>query len=167
MLASLLGCPYPGGPHIERLARGGDPLRYPFKAGRIKNKPLHFSFSGLKTAVYTAAKNIPALNTREKNDLAASFERAALGDIAAKINRAAALFPCRAVYFGGGVTANQTLRALMESQPLGCPLYWPPLSLTGDNGAMIAGLGFHLFRAQRSSPCRPFPRMAALRTGKN
>jgi len=49
--AKLLGLPYPGGPHIERLAREGDPLRFPFKAGQIKGRPFDFSFSGLKTAL--------------------------------------------------------------------------------------------------------------------
>ena len=90
-VATLLGLPYPGGPEIEALAKQGDPSRFPFKAGRVKNRPLDFSFSGLKTNVlYTVkgqntTKDAPlTLSEQEKADVTASFQETALRDVVQK-----------------------------------------------------------------------------------
>ena len=163
-VAALLGLPYPGGPAIETLAKKGNPLRYPFKAGQVKHRPLDFSFSGIKTNVFYTVKGAPSgkpqprITKEDHQDIAASFQQAALNDLSLKIKRALQAFSCRAIYFGGGVTANQTLRAHLKNQGFACPLYWPPLPLTGDNGAMIAGLGFHLFSEGKLTPPIPFPK---------
>ncbi|MEM7174317.1 MAG: tRNA (adenosine(37)-N6)-threonylcarbamoyltransferase complex transferase subunit TsaD [Chlamydiota bacterium] len=156
-VAVLLNLSYPGGPAIEQLAQKGDPNRYSFKAGQVKNQPLAFSFSGLKTNVFYTVKDA-AVTEDNRRAIAASFQRAAITDITLKISRALKAFPYRAVYFGGGVTANQALRDHLTRKNFSCPLYWPPLALTGDNGAMIAGLGFHLFRDGKQTYPTPFPR---------
>lgn len=149
----MLGLPYPGGPEIETLARQGDPKRYPFKAGRVKESPFDFSFSGLKTNVlYTIKgqnqdKTAPCLITdTDKPHLAASFQETALKDVFNKVNLALKEFPCSSIFLGGGVTQNRRLRELFSTFSI--PVYWPPKGLSLDNGAMIAGLGYHLFQLQ-------------------
>lgn len=150
-VAKILHLPYPGGPQIERLALQGNPKRYPFKAGNVKGLPLHFSFSGLKTAVlYTIkgqnqAKDSPALSEQDQRDLAASFQAVAFQDIINKTQAAARKWDCRSLFFGGGVTANQALRQGFANQLPDYQLYWPPPHLSLDNAAMIAGLGYHQF----------------------
>ncbi len=150
-VAKLLGLPYPGGPQVEALAKQGDPFRYPLKAGQVKGRPLDFSFSGLKTGVLYAVKGQNAASTaqisdQERRDLAASFQRAALQDIVHKTLEAARLQGCRSLIFGGGVTNNQALRALFAEKAADFDLYWPSAGLSLDNAAMIAGLGYHLYK---------------------
>lgn len=138
-VATLLGLPYPGGPHVERLALEGNPKRYPLSAGQVKRSPLNFSFSGLKTGVLYTMKGEVDLA-----DLAASFQETALMDVVKKAKLASQTFPCQAIVFGGGVCANKQLRKLM-AEAFALPLFWPPGSLSLDNAAMIAGLGARKF----------------------
>ncbi len=151
-VASMLGLPYPGGPEIEALAKHGDHSRFSFRAGRVKNQPWDFSFSGLKTNVlYTikgsnATKGAPLLITeREKADVAAAFQETALFDVVKKTIEAAKTFGGEAIYCGGGVSNNQRLRSLFDEHRGAIPIFYPPLRLTLDNAAMIAGLGYHYF----------------------
>jgi N6-L-threonylcarbamoyladenine synthase len=146
----MLGLSYPGGPEIEKMARHGDPKRFPFKAGVVKGKPWNFSFSGLKTNVlYTVKgqdcdKKAPdQISRQDKPHIAASFQEAALKDIATKALAAAIEFECEMIFLGGGVTHNQRLRELFQESKI--PVYWPVTGLSLDNAAMIAGLGYHLF----------------------
>ena len=154
-VASMLGLPYPGGPAIEALAKQGDCKRFPFRAGKVKGQPWDFSFSGLKTNVlYTlkgpnAERNAPLkIREEQKADIAASFQEAALSDIVDKALLAAGTFGCKSLIFGGGVSNNQRLRALFAEKKNTFPLFFPPPSLTVDNAAMIAGLGFHDYHHQ-------------------
>lgn len=150
-VATLLGLPYPGGPHIEDLAKKGDPERFSFPSGRVKRSPLDFSFSGLKTAVlYQIQKMIKPLSDQDKCDLAASFQRAALFDIVDKTLLASKQYPCKGIILGGGVVANLALRELFQERS-SLPLFWPSLKLCTDNAAMIAGLGFQNFIASKQS----------------
>ena len=149
-VAALLGFPYPGGPQVEALAKGGDPKRYPYRAGKVKGRPFDFSFSGLKTNVLYTVKGQDgdkrgetAITDEEKRDVAASFQEAALGDIAEKALKAAREYGCLSIFVGGGVSNNQRLRALLRGD---IPVYWPERDLCLDNGAMIAGLGYHVFK---------------------
>lgn len=151
-VATLLGLPYPGGPEIEKLAQEGNPERFPFKAGKVKHHPWDFSFSGLKTSVLYAIKGQNGskesrvlISEEDKKDVAASFQEAALGDICHKTAAASATFDCQAIYIGGGVSQNKHLREMLQAKNLPCSIYWPQKELCLDNGAMIAGLGFHLF----------------------
>jgi len=144
-VATLLNLPYPGGPHIEFIAKQGDPKKFSFKAGHVKKHPLNFSFSGIKTSVLYAIKGLP-LSDIEKADIAASFQEAAFSDIANKITLALQQFSCSAIYLGGGVCNNQRLRKLLAERFPHLQIFWPPKDLSLDNAAMIAGLGFHKFR---------------------
>ncbi len=155
-VGTLLGLPYPGGPKIEALAKTGNPTRFPFRAGKIKNNPWDFSFSGLKTNVlYTmkgpnSGKNSPLIiSEQEKADIAASFQETALRDVVGKAIEAAKNYGCQAIYCGGGVSNNQRLIALFIELSCPQPVYYPPPQLTLDNAAMIAGLGFHQFKKNR------------------
>ncbi len=150
-VATLLGLPYPGGPHIEQLAKKGDPERFSFPSGRVKRSPLDFSFSGLKTAVlYQIEKMSKPLSDQDKCDLAASFQRAALSDIVEKTLLASKQYPCKGIILGGGVVANLALRELFQER-CALPLFWPSLKLCTDNAAMIAGLGFQNFISSNQS----------------
>jgi N6-L-threonylcarbamoyladenine synthase len=141
-VASMLQLPYPGGPHIERLARTGNPGRFPFQAGRVRNERLNFSFSGLKTALLYAIRESQAT---DHNDLAASFQEAAFRDLIEKSRLARESFPYKAIVFGGGVCSNQQLRERFAEEFPDTPLYWPTPAFSVDNGAMIAGLGYQQF----------------------
>jgi N6-L-threonylcarbamoyladenine synthase len=143
-VGTLLGLAYPGGPRVEKLALGGDPRRFRFKAGQVKKNPLDFSFSGLKTGVYYAMID-RKLDDQEKADVAASFQETAFSDIISKAALAISTFSCRAIYLGGGVSNNRRLRALFSEKFSGLPIFFPPQNLCLDNAAMIAGLGFHKF----------------------
>jgi N6-L-threonylcarbamoyladenine synthase len=151
-VATLLGLPYPGGPHIEALAKRGDPRRFPFKPGHVKHHPLDFSFSGLKTNVlYTVkgqntSKDAPLIITEEeKADVAASFQEVALKDVVSKTRLAAKLHGCSTLFCGGGVSNNERLKELFSSMSE-FTVHTPKKSLSLDNAAMIAGLGFHLYQ---------------------
>ncbi len=154
-VASMLNLPYPGGPEIEKLASQGDSKRYPFKAGVVKGRPWDFSFSGLKTNVLYTLKGQNGAKSGnlvvpedEKKHIAASFQRAALLDIAKKALLAAKEFGAKAIYVGGGVSCNKLLRELLKSD---IPVLWPEVALCQDNGAMIAGLATHLYSGEGDS----------------
>lgn len=151
-VAKQLGLPYPGGPQIEALAMKGNPRRFPFKPGKVKDRPFHFSFSGLKTAVLYTLKGQNSdmdapMDLTEQNicDIAASFQHAALSAVTDKAILAAQEYGCRTLVFGGGVTNNQQLRRLVAAKAPSLTALWPPLGLSLDNAAMIAGLGYHRF----------------------
>ncbi|MBP7074482.1 MAG: tRNA (adenosine(37)-N6)-threonylcarbamoyltransferase complex transferase subunit TsaD [Rhabdochlamydiaceae bacterium] len=167
-VAVLLDLPYPGGPEIEKLARLGDPKKYPFKPGSVKQKPWNFSFSGLKTNVLYTLKGqncdrkAPSLlPDSEKAHVAAGFQEAALGDIVKKTLSAAESFDCKMIFLGGGVTQNKRLRELLQKSPL--PVFFPPPGLSLDNASMIAGLGYQLFlrKEKKGDPLdlEPLPRI--------
>ncbi|MEZ5314680.1 MAG: tRNA (adenosine(37)-N6)-threonylcarbamoyltransferase complex transferase subunit TsaD [Chlamydiales bacterium] len=150
-VAKILGLPYPGGAHIEKLALQGDPHRFRFKAGKIKGRPFDFSFSGLKTALLYLAKgqnanqNSPLLlSEKDRQDAAASFQYVAFSDLVKKICSSAKLYSCKSILVGGGVSINHCFRDLLE-QKSSLPILWPSQDLCLDNGAMIAGLGYHVF----------------------
>jgi N6-L-threonylcarbamoyladenine synthase len=156
-VAKLLDLPYPGGPEIEQLALQGKPGEFTFKAGTVKGRPYDFSFSGLKTNVFysihgqNSPKGTPCpLNLEEKASIAAAFQETALLDIVKKTLCAAKEFDCKAIYIGGGVSQNKKLRSLFQELEINLPLFFPPKGLSLDNGAMIAGLGFHVYQRQGS-----------------
>lgn len=148
-VAKILGLSYPGGPLIEALAKNGDPTAYKFKAGRVKENPLYFSFSGLKTAVLYATQN-RALTELDKFNLSAAFQEAAFDDVIQKILIASKQFHCDRIVFGGGVTNNQYLRQKIQRETPKLHCFWPPSGLSLDNAAMIAGLGYHHYLSRGS-----------------
>lgn len=167
-VATLLDLPYPGGPEIEKLALYGNPLKYPLKAGQVKNRPLDFSFSGLKTnALYTikgyqgSRKGKSLIAKEDKKDVAASFQRAAFLDVILKTKKALQAFSCDGIYLGGGVTSNAYLKKLFKELIPNMPTYFPSKKLCLDNGAMIAGLGTHLFTEQANKQkIEAFPKLS-------
>jgi N6-L-threonylcarbamoyladenine synthase len=125
--ARLLGLGYPGGPEIDRLARDGDPDAHRFPVARVDG--LDFSFSGLKTALLYAVRDLePAELEARRADLAASYQRAI---VRALVERIAAARSDR-VAIVGGVAANSELRAALPDAVAA------PLALCTDNAAMIA-----------------------------
>jgi N6-L-threonylcarbamoyladenine synthase len=125
--ARLLGLGYPGGREIDRLAREGDPEAYDFPVARVPG--LDFSFSGLKTALLYATRDLtPAELEARKADLAASYQRAIVKALVGKVREAGA----ERVAVVGGVAANSELREALADAALA------PLALTTDNAAMIA-----------------------------
>ena len=160
-VARILGLPYPGGPHIDRVAAEGDPkaIRFPRGLTLPKDMDKHrydFSFSGLKTAVARwvevrrdAGEEVPVA------DVAASFREAVVDVLTAKAIAACQDHGVPRLLLGGGVVANSRLRevASQRAEAAGVELRIPAFSLCTDNGAMIAALASELIMegAQPSS----------------
>lgn len=147
-VARLLSLPYPGGPHIDRVAAEGDPaaIRFPRGLTLPKDMDKHrydFSFSGLKTAV---ARHVETHGTEQLADIAASFREAVADVLTRKAVDACVEHNVPRLLLGGGVAANARIRELAAERCAehGIELRVPPLSLCTDNGAMIAALGAHL-----------------------
>jgi N6-L-threonylcarbamoyladenine synthase len=138
-VARLLGLPYPGGPSLERAAAGGA-TAFEFPRPML-GRGLSFSFAGLKTAVALKVKELGEEETaRRRADLAASFQEAAVGVLAAKALRACEELGRERLAVVGGVAANRRLREIIAAGDV--EPYWPPTELCGDNGAMVAAAGF-------------------------
>lgn len=146
-VAKLLDLPYPGGPQIEKIAQGYDPSKYSFKAGFVKENPINFSLSGIKTAVANAVQKIPEeARILERPFIAASFQETVFEDIAKKLALLADQTGLRTIYCGGGVCCNQRLHAILERKLPQAVFYWAPKALCLDNAVMIAGLGCYKLR---------------------
>lgn len=154
-VARLLGLPYPGGPHIDRVAAEGDPTAVRFPRGLTLPRDLErhrydFSFSGLKTAV---ARHVEKLRDSGMPvpvpDIAASFREAVADVLTAKAVAACRDLGVPRLLLGGGVAANARVRALAAERcaEASVALRIPPLSLCTDNGAMIAALAAQLIAA--------------------
>jgi N6-L-threonylcarbamoyladenine synthase len=138
--ARLLGLGYPGGPAIERAAGGGDPEGFELPVA-MSERGLDFSYSGIKTALVYLVRDLgPEQTERRRADLAASYQRAIVDQLLAKLERAARAGEWRAVALGGGVAANAELRERTASlcDELELPLKLVPIELCTDNAAMIA-----------------------------
>jgi N6-L-threonylcarbamoyladenine synthase len=157
-VARVLGLPFPGGPHIDRVARDGDPAAISFPRGLTgpRDAAFDFSFSGLKTAVARHVEALEAMGSAVPvADVAASFQEAVADVLTAKTIRAATERGLDTVVLGGGVAANSRLRALAEQRcdAAGLHLRVPRPGLCTDNGAMVAALGAHLLAA--GAPASP------------
>ncbi|MCL1917175.1 MAG: tRNA (adenosine(37)-N6)-threonylcarbamoyltransferase complex transferase subunit TsaD [Peptococcaceae bacterium] len=181
-VARTLNLGYPGGPPIERAAARGNEMAFELPRSLLEPGSLDFSFSGLKSAVLnllnTARMKGHILNTE---DVAASFQRAVIDVLLAKIRLALDHFPdTRALALAGGVAANSALRQALAVETQGqsrnqgqresrnqsqwqsqrqsqhpyqyLPLYVPSVSLCTDNGAMVATAGYYYYLADRVSP---------------
>jgi N6-L-threonylcarbamoyladenine synthase len=157
-VARLLGLPYPGGPHIDRVAVDGNPAGIRFPRGLTQPKDLErhrydFSFSGLKTAVARwVEQNRDAGEDPRIADVAASFREAVADVLLTKALSACKDFGVPRLLLGGGVVANARIRQLAAERTTaaGIQLRVPPLDLCTDNGAMIAALGAQLVTAGHS-----------------
>nr|WP_269212676.1 MULTISPECIES: tRNA (adenosine(37)-N6)-threonylcarbamoyltransferase complex transferase subunit TsaD [unclassified Schaalia] len=169
----LLGLPYPGGPHVDRLSREGNvsALRFPRGLAAGKDKERHkydFSFSGLKTAVARYVEGATAAGEHVNTaDVCAAFSEAVNDSLTAKAVRAAIDHECSTIVVGGGFSANSRLRELLleRAQAAGIEVRMPPLRFCTDNGAQIAAMGSELLRAGvRPSPADFSPDSAMVLT---
>ena len=159
-VAKLLGLPYPGGPEIDRLARGGDPRRFDFPRSMLQADGYEFSFSGLKTAVrYLLAKLGLSVAGAEIDiqllaDLCASFQEAVVDTLVGKTLQAARATRRNCVAVSGGVSLNSRLRARFTSACLeeGLELLLAPPELCTDNAVMIAAVAQYAYAAGLSTP---------------
>jgi N6-L-threonylcarbamoyladenine synthase len=139
--ARLLDLGYPGGPAIEREAANGDPAAFDFPVAMARDPGLDFSFSGLKTALLYAVRDLPGGEAGARRaDLAAAYQAAVVGQLTAKLERALAGRRWDAVALGGGVAANGLLRERVATicEREGLRLKLVPNELCTDNAAMIA-----------------------------
>ena len=156
-VGKLIGLPYPGGPHVERLATTGDPSRFRFTRPMLRKNqqpddPDYYdvSFSGLKTAVLQAVR---AGTPEDHPHIARAFHDALVETLVEKTARAAQQYGRQRVVLGGGVAGNRTLGAAMTARMrrLGASVYAPSSRLATDNAAMIARAGlFHFERGERA-----------------
>jgi N6-L-threonylcarbamoyladenine synthase len=152
--AAMLGLAHPGGPNLERLAEAGDARALRFALPQLNN-PLDFSLSGLKTKLLYEVRGVPQgrgassvflrtsadLAPARRADLAARFPRAAIAQVIDRLGRAADIHRPRALFVGGGVVANRTLRRelLACATERSLELVVPEPRYCADNAAMIAG----------------------------
>ena len=151
--ARLLGLGYPGGPAIQREAEAGDPSTFTFPVAMQRGPGLDFSFSGLKTALVYAVRDLePAELEPRRADLAASFQAAVVAQLIARLERAIVDGAWRAVALGGGVAANALLRerAAEICADRGVLLKLVDPGLCTDNAAMIGAAALH-------TPAAPYP----------
>jgi len=157
-VAKLLGLPYPGGPHVERLAAASESGDFRFARPMVRRNQIpgdadfyDVSFSGLKTAVLTAVKSSNVEESR--GPIARAFHDAIIDTLVEKTTRAARQYARSRVVLGGGVAGNATLVAAMRErfEPRGVQVFAPSARLATDNAAMIARAGlFHLERGEQS-----------------
>ena len=149
-VSKALGLGYPGGPVISRYAKSGNPKAIAFPRAMLHSGDFQFSLSGLKTAVINYI-NTETQAGRELNipDIAASFQAAVIDVQVAKTEAALKLTGAKEFCLGGGVAANPELRAAYEKlcSKLGVRLTMPPMSLCGDNAAMISLVALERYKA--------------------
>lgn len=144
--AKVMGLPYPGGPHIDRLAAEGDPTAFRFSKPHIPG--LDYSFSGLKTSfLYTLRDNLskdPDFVEKNKTDLAASLQETIIDILLDKLAKALERYPVAHVAIGGGVSANSGVRAAVAEfcNKKGVKAWIPERAFTTDNAAMVAAAGY-------------------------
>lgn len=147
--AKVMGLPYPGGPHIDRLAAEGDATRFKFARPHIDG--LNYSFSGLKTSfLYTlrdGLKNDPDFIEKNKADLAASLQKTIIDILLDKLAKAVDSTGVRTVAIGGGVSANSGVRQAVADfcKERGITAFIPERAFTTDNAAMVAIAGYFKF----------------------
>lgn len=147
--AKVMGLPYPGGPHIDRLAAEGNPAAFKFAKPRIPG--LDYSFSGLKTSfLYTlrdAVKDDADFVEKNKADLAASLQKTIIDILLDKLDKAIRQTGVRTVAIGGGVSANSGVRAAVSDYCCrhGLKAFIPERIFTTDNAAMVAIAGYYKF----------------------
>jgi N6-L-threonylcarbamoyladenine synthase len=148
--ARVLGLPYPGGKPLDDLAKTGDDAAYRLPRPVVDGAPFDMSFSGLKTAVVNIAHNADQKGeTLNKADLAASFTAAVSDILVTRVMEAAEKLGYDKIVAAGGVAANSRIRADLQkaAERAGRALYLPPLSLCGDNAAMIGAQGYYEYLA--------------------
>ena len=143
--ARSMGLPYPGGLHLDKIAREGNPEAFPMPHPKVTGCPYDFSFSGLKTSVINLIHNFTQRGEELPiKNLAASFQNAVVELLTEKTALAAQKLGYQKIAIAGGVSANSLLRERMDKlcERNGWELYLPDLKLCGDNGAMVGAQGY-------------------------
>ena len=151
--ARAMGFPYPGGAFIEKAAKTGDAAKYKLPKPHTAN-PFDFSFSGLKTAVINLIHNTEQRGeTLDINSLAACFQKTVSEILTDKFVGAARENDCKKIALAGGVAANGGLRAALQTaaDKNGMTLFIPPISLFGDNAAMIGSQAFYEYQSGKTA----------------
>lgn len=149
-VARVLGMPYPGGAALDKAAKMGDETKYVLPRSKPGENPYNMSFSGLKTAALNLIHH--AQQVGEELDipsLCAAFSAAVSDTLVPRVVMAMEQTGYRKVAVAGGVAANSRIRAdiLAAAEKLGAQVYMPPLSLCGDNGAMIGAQAYYEYKA--------------------
>ena len=148
--ARAMGMPYPGGVSLDRTAKEGNDQAFRFPHPHVDGSEYDFSFSGLKTAVLNKLHNAKQVGQEMSiPDLAASFQKTVVDVLCDHTMRAVENFGEKTLVMAGGVSANSVLRAEMQKHcdKRGVKLYVPPLSLCGDNAAMVGAQGYYEYLA--------------------
>ena len=149
-VARVLGMPYPGGAALDKAAASGDETKYDLPRSKPGENPYNMSFSGLKTAALNLIHHAEQVGEElDIPSLCASFSAAVSDTLVPRVVRALEETGLRKIAVAGGVAANSRIRRdiLAATQNLGAKVYMPPLSLCGDNAAMIGAQAYYEFRA--------------------
>ncbi len=149
--AKMMGLPYPGGPEIEKLAKGADPLKHPFTIPMSQSKLIAFSYSGIKNAVRLAVQE--AKDESDYPDIAASFQHIAVAHLTQKLKKYFKTHVPKTFAIVGGASANLYLRDKIEAllKPHGASLLLSELKYCSDNAAMIGRVGVEMYRDKKFS----------------
>ena len=146
----VLGMPYPGGSAVDKAARQGDPTKYVLPRSKPGENPYNMSFSGLKTAALNLIHHAEQVGEElDIPSLCASFTAAVSDTLVPRVTMALEQTGYRKIAVAGGVAANSRIRAdiLAAVEKLGAEVYLPPLSLCGDNAAMIGAQAYYEYLA--------------------
>ena len=146
----VLGMPYPGGAALDKAAQQGDDGKYDLPRSKPGENPYNMSFSGLKTAALNLIHHADQVGEElDIPSLCASFTAAVSDTLVPRVERAIRETGCKKVAVAGGVAANSRIRAdiLAAAEKLGATVYLPPLSLCGDNAAMIGAQAYFEYQA--------------------
>ena len=144
--ARTMGIPYPGGLNMDRQSKDGDSTAFKFPMPKVENCPYDFSFSGLKTSVINILHNAEQKGIEiNKKDLGASFMKAVSNCLCKNTEKAMLDTGHTVLAVAGGVSANSVLRKDITdlAEKHGWKLYFPELSLCGDNAAMVGAQGYY------------------------
>ena len=150
--ARILGLGYPGGPEIEKYAKGGNPKKIHFPRSLLTKDSLEFSFSGLKTSLLYFMDEFKENSKINKHDVVASYQQAIIETLVEKVKRALNQTRTQTCVIAGGVAANKSLRKSLSSSLSGKKIIYPDLSFCTDNAAMISYLGEIKFRKNKQYP---------------
>ena len=146
----VLGMPYPGGAAVDKAARQGDETKYNLPRSKPGENPYNMSFSGLKTAALNLIHHAEQVGEElDINSLCASFTAAVSDTLVPRVVMALEQTGYKKIAVAGGVAANSRIRGdiLAAAEKLGAEVYMPPLSLCGDNGAMIGAQAYYEYLA--------------------
>ena len=149
-VARVLGMPYPGGAALDKAAKAGDETKYVLPRSKPGENPYNMSFSGLKTAALNLIHHAQQVGEElDVPSLCAAFSAAVSDTLVPRVVMAMEQTGYRKVAVAGGVAANSRIRAdiLAAAEKLGAQVYMPPLSLCGDNGAMIGAQAYYEYKA--------------------